>query len=165
MEQAAFRALGPVRQVGIVVEDLERALDLHAAWGPWSIWTYDRSVMRLLECDDLPGDFAFRVALSAGEPQLELIQPLDDRSPYADWLAAGRPALHHLGYVVSDIEAATTAMAEAGFACPMRGRGYGADGTGGFSYFDTAAVLGYLTEAIERPGRRREPEATRPGPG
>jgi hypothetical protein len=40
-------------------------------------------------------------------------------------------------------------MARAGFACLQHGYGFGADGSGGFAYFDTERELGYLVEALE----------------
>lgn len=146
-------------QVGIVVANLDLALHRHAGMGPWSIWTYDRSFLPTLTCAGQPVDCRFRIALDSGDPQLELIEPLDHRSPYAGWLARNGSGIHHLGYLVDDIGMAIAAMQKAGFDLIMSGSGYGADGTGGFAYFDTVAALGYVTEAIERPVRRREPEA------
>jgi methylmalonyl-CoA/ethylmalonyl-CoA epimerase len=160
---AALAAMGPEpAQLGIVVPDLERALAAHAGMGPWAVYTYDRDVVPTLECGGAPADFRFRVALNPGSLQLELIQPLDDRSPYARWLARGHSGVHHLGYLVDDVPATTAAMQAAGFAVLMSGSGHGADGTGAFSYYDTEAAVGYVMEAIRRPLQRREPEAVWP---
>lgn len=155
----AFEALGGTfAQVGIVTPDIEGALRAHAAMGPWSVWTYDRDFVPDLQAEGRPGDFAMRLALNTSTPQLELIEPLDDRSPYAQWMARGGPGLHHLGFVVEDVHATTEAMRRAGFAVIASGSGYGLDGDGGFCYYDTVDAIGYVTEAIERPARRREPE-------
>lgn len=147
-----------VAQIGMVVADLEEAVAAHRAAGPWSIWTYDRSVVPTLRCAG-GDDFAFRIALNAGDPQLELIEPLDDRGPYAEALAEAGGALHHLGFLSTDVAATTVAMEAAGVSVLLSGSGHGADGTGAFTYYDTREALGYLTEAIERPSRRREPDA------
>jgi methylmalonyl-CoA/ethylmalonyl-CoA epimerase len=149
-------------QVGIVVPDMDEALRERAGNGPWQLWTYDRAMAPGLHCGGEPADYAFRVALDVHDPQIELIQPLDEGSPYASWLAEGNRGLHHLGYLVEDLAAAIAAMEMAGYELLMGGTGHGADGTGGFAYFDTVAQLGYLTEAIERPGRRHEPDAIVP---
>lgn len=157
----ALRVLGEeIGQIGIVVPDLDVALEAHAAYGSFSIWTYDRSVVPGLHEAERPADYRFRIALNAQHPQIELIQPLDDRSTFARWLGAGHSGVHHLGYLVEDIAATTAAMEEAGFAVIAGGTGHGADGTGGFCYYDTIAAVGYITEAIERPARRRDPEFT-----
>jgi catechol 2,3-dioxygenase-like lactoylglutathione lyase family enzyme len=149
-------------QVGIVVEDLDRALRAHEGMGPWSVYTYDRSVAPDLQAGGVPADFRFRLALNPGQPQLELIQPLDDRSPYAAWLAAAGSGIHHLGFLVEDVPATTEVLRAAGFELIMSGSGHGADGTGAFAYYDTAEAVGYVTEAIRRPATRREPEAILP---
>lgn len=157
----AFRVLGSqIGQVGLVVSELERAVTAHADLGPWTLWTYDRTFVTDLEIAGRPADCRFRVALNRGQPQLEIIQPLDDDSPYAHWIAeTGGVGIHHLGFYVDDVRAATAAMEAEGYATIMTGSGYGADGTGGFGYFDTVAELGFVVEAIEVPGKRREPEA------
>jgi methylmalonyl-CoA/ethylmalonyl-CoA epimerase len=148
--------------VGVLVEDLERAIAAHAGRGPWSVWTHGAHTMRTLEADGAPVEFAFRVAADAGAPQIELIQPLDERGPHAAWMRDRGPGLHHLAYLVQDVAVARRAMREAGFAEIVAGTGQGLDGSGGFAYFDTVATLGYVTEAIERPKLRREPELVLP---
>lgn len=158
-----FDVLGrQYHQVGVVVADLDRALAAHTGLGPWSVWTYDRGAVPDLACGDEPADFAFRLALTPNDPQLELIQPLDERGPYARWLAEAGPGVHHLGFVVPDVADVTRRMRRAGFEVLLSGSGYGADGGGAFAYFDTVEAVGYVTEAIERPARRREPEAVHP---
>jgi len=145
-------------QVGIVVDDLDRALERHTGMGPWSVWTYDAEFVPTLTLDGRPADCRFRVALDGNDPQLELIQPLDHRSPYAGWLGRGGAGIHHLGYLVDDLQDAVDAMTVAEFEVIMSGSGYGLDGGGGFAYFDTVEAVGYITEAIERSERRRDPE-------
>jgi hypothetical protein len=161
-----FELLGvQVGQVGIVVDDLERALAAQTALGPWSIWTYDPTTVTRLHVAGEPAEFAIRIALNPHTPQVELIQPLDDRSPYASWLAAHDPGgVHHLGFYVEDADGVTRAMTGAGYPPLMGGAGFGADGSGVFCYSDTAAALGYIAEAIERPRVRRPPEAIVGGP-
>ena len=61
---------------------------------------------------------------------------------------AGR-GLHHLGITVESVDATIAEMAAAGYPCLQQGYGFGADGSGGFAYFDTEAELGYLLEALE----------------
>jgi len=149
---------GHVDQVGIVVEDLNQALQAYHGVGPWAVWTYDRSTVPGLHTSMGPADFRFRIALNNDDPQIELIEPLDDRSLYAQWLADGRGGLHHLGYLVDNLASATDAMRAAGFTVLAGGWGNGADGSGGFCYYDTIEAIGYIAEAIERPSRRRSPD-------
>ena len=55
-------------------------------------------------------------------------------------------------------------MQEDGFPIVQTGRGYGADGSGYYAYFDTRAVLGFYLEGIQVPISRREPEQIWPRP-
>jgi len=158
-----FEVLGrSFDQVGIVVPAIEAVLPAYEGMGPWSVYTYDRAFVPDLRAGDGASDFAMRLALNPDHPQLELIEPLDERSPYAIWMAAAGPGIHHLGYLVDDIEATTAAMNAAGFATLLSGSGYGIDGDGGFCYYDTVDAVGHVTEAIERPAQRREPDAILP---
>jgi 4-hydroxyphenylpyruvate dioxygenase-like putative hemolysin len=149
-------------QVGIVVDDIERAIAAHEGHGPWSVSTIDRTIVANLSVAGELADFAIRVAANTDAPQLELIEPLDDRSPYADWLSVHGPGIHHLGFHVESVPAVTAAMTAAGFEVVLSGSGHGLDGDGAFAYYDTVAALGYLTEARERVRRRRPPDRVVP---
>lgn len=156
-----FQALGlHFGQLGVVVNDLEGTIASHAALGPWMLYTYDVSRVRHMHIGGKPADFSFRLALNPHTPQLEIIAPLDDQNPYAAWLGEYGPGLHHLGFYVDDLPTAEAAMEGEGFAPIMGGAGMGADGTGGWCYYDTVAAVGYIIEVIELPVERRPPEAT-----
>ena len=103
-----------------------------------------------------------RLALGGSDPQVELIEPLEGPSAYHEWIDEHGYGFHHVGYYVADVRAVTVEMERAGFEVLMGGSGFGADGSGAFAYYDTVAVLGYVTEAIEVPARRHEPEALWP---
>lgn len=154
-------------QVGIVVPDLEAALRTspRPADEPWRLWTYDGAVLSERIYRGRPGTFAVRIALGGTDPQLELMQPVAGPSIYDEWWDAGRGGLHHLGYRVDDVRAMIAAMEAAGFPLLQAGFGFGADGSGGFAYFDTTAALGYIAEAIELPRERRPPDRVWPEPG
>jgi methylmalonyl-CoA/ethylmalonyl-CoA epimerase len=154
-----FEALGPqFHQLGIVVPDVEAAAAAHRALGPWSVYTYDRSIVDNLCVAGEPADFTFRLAFNQRRPQLEFIEPVND-SPYAEWLQEHGPGLHHLGFFVEDFERATTLMRGAGLEPFMSGSGFGADGSGAYAYYDTVAEVGYFVEAIDVPTARRPPES------
>jgi methylmalonyl-CoA/ethylmalonyl-CoA epimerase len=161
-------ALGDSRpyQVGIVVPDLEAAM---RAYGPargagdiWKLWTYDETVMSERRFRGSVGTFSMQIALGGSEPQLELIQPLQGPSLYHEYLEECGSGLHHLAFEVADIAAVISEMESAGFPLLQAGFGFGADGSGGFAYFDTKTALGYFAEAVHPPSVRREPERTFP---
>ncbi len=151
-------------QVGIVVPDLEAAM---RAYGPprgagdvWRLWTYGERLLSERRFRGSPGTFEMLIALGGSDPQLELIQPLEGPSIYHEHLAAGGSGLHHLAFRTTDLATTTDEMERAGFGVLQSGVGFGADGSGGFAYYDTMATLGYIAEAVEAPRVRREPERT-----
>jgi hypothetical protein len=155
--------LGPIGQLGILVHDLEEALPRYTAlWrgaGPWLVYTYGPDFLPSFHYRGEPATSAMRIALSAGRPQIELIQPLGGGPSVYDGF---EPGFHHVGVLVESIEDAMATMARAGYEAIQWGAGYGLDGDGGFAYFDTAGDLGIIVEAIEVPKRRREPELVWP---
>jgi methylmalonyl-CoA/ethylmalonyl-CoA epimerase len=102
-----------IDHVCVVTRDLERAVEVWAeryAVGPWQIWTKDRS--------NMSADYAMRVAMGQVAPgfRIEVIEPLDDRSPYARSLAAGGGAdhIHHVRFLVADYDDALRRLEGAG---------------------------------------------------
>jgi methylmalonyl-CoA/ethylmalonyl-CoA epimerase len=149
-------------QLGFVVRDLESAQARYEGMlgvESWKVYTYDGRWVRERSYRGQPEDYAMRLALSNGTPQIELIQPLSGRSIYNEWLEAERSGIHHIGYRVASIDDAVESMTSAGFELLQSGRGYGLDGDGGFAYFDTEEQVGVILEAIEVPRRRRPSEA------
>jgi hypothetical protein len=157
-------ALGPraVAQIGVLVADLERALERWEAVGPWRVYTYGPETVPELSYRGRPGEFVVRIALNRQTPQLELLQPLAGPSIYEEWLEERGEGLHHLAVRVESLSDAIAAMAAAGYETVQHGAGYGLDGDGGFAYFDTIGELGVTLEAVELPRRRREPELVWP---
>jgi hypothetical protein len=146
--------------VCVVTRDLDRAI---RAWadrygvGPWQIWRKDGSNMTAA-VHGRPVAFAMRVALCSLSPtfRLELIEPLDERSPYASSLErhGGRDHVHHLRLEVDDYRAAREHLTALGVAIPLDASFDGAPGVGSqvtATYFDTEAELGFMLELARVP--------------
>jgi methylmalonyl-CoA/ethylmalonyl-CoA epimerase len=158
----AGRAVG---QVGILVPDLEGALDRYSSrWelGPWAGYVYGPETLPSSTYRGRPGRYSMRIALAGSAPQVELIEPVEGPSIYHDWLESHPHGVHHLAVYVESLDAAIASMAAAGYALLQSGAGYGLDGDGGYAYFDTEHDFGVVLEAIEVPRRRREPDFTWP---
>jgi catechol 2,3-dioxygenase-like lactoylglutathione lyase family enzyme len=155
----------PVGQIGIVVHDLESACCRYSAlWqsGPWRIYTYGPEILSSQTYRGEPSRFVVRIALNPTTPQLELLQPLEGPSVYDDRLERRSEGLHHLAAFVEDADEAIESLAAAGYRVVQEGRGFGVEGDGVFTYFETEHDLGYLVEVVERPNVRREPELVIP---
>jgi catechol 2,3-dioxygenase-like lactoylglutathione lyase family enzyme len=144
----------PVFQFAFVVEDFEAALERYSNTlntGPWRCWRFGAELHEACEYRGGPTEFTSLLALNDQSPQIELIQPLSGPSVHKDWLDAHGPGAHHLGIVVASVAEAAAQMADAGFPALQSGSGFGPDGSGTYAYFDTAAALGLMVEAVEPP--------------
>jgi hypothetical protein len=155
-----------VDQVAVVVRDLDVAMRHYhekIGIGPWRVYTFGPDRVRDMTFRGREQPYSMKLALAdAGELSYELIEPVDGPSTYHEFLAAHGEGLHHLGCFVGDLDAAIGAMEARGFAVLQSGRGYGVDGDGGYAYFDSAAALGCIFEAIELPRALPDPERTYP---
>jgi hypothetical protein len=156
-----------INHLCVVTRDLERAM---RAWGdrygvgPWSVWTKDASNMSAV-VDGAGTAFAMRVALCNLSPasRLELIQPLDDRSPYAASLArhGGADHVHHVRLEVDDFEAARTRLDRSGVRRMLDAEFDGAPGVAARfagTYYDTEEELGLVVEIGHAPAGFTMPE-------
>lgn len=158
--------LGSAGQVGILVPDLEKGIDLYGRLlgiEEWQCYCYDQEFMPWSRYGQEEGAFGMKIAMGGSNPQIELIQPLAGPSIYHDFIAEGRMGLHHLGVFVDDLDAAISLMTGAGYQVTQTARGYGLGGDGGFAYFDTDSDLGVVIEAIEIPATRRSGTVRRTG--
>lgn len=153
-------------QIGIVVVSLDDALTTWGASAParsqWRIWMYGPHMMIRQTYLGEPAHHSMLLAMNGASPQLELVHPLRGPSIYHTWLETHGPGLHHIGYYVDDLVAVDREMLDAGFEIVQTGEGFGADGTGRYSYYDTREALGFYLEGIEVPVVRREPDRTWP---
>lgn len=77
-----------IAQVGILVEDLDQAVETY--WkvgkiGPWQIYTYQRPLVKAMNYRGKPADYKMRIALTwVNALCIELIQVLDGESIYQE---------------------------------------------------------------------------------
>ena len=157
MSQPVFSG---ANHICVATNDIERAVrtwsDRYGV-GPWSLWTKDASNMTA-DVDGWPTDFAMRVALCRLSPtfRIELIQPLDDRSPYAASLAGhgGTDHIHHVRFDVDDYERSSAQLDRLGARRVFEGRFAGASAAVGEfvgTYYDTVDDLGFIAEIGSAP--------------
>ena len=104
-----------------------------------------------------------RVALAQiGPMQIELIQPLEGESIYAEFIREHGYGIHHIAATVDDLESAVAQAEALGLEHVMGGGGHGLDNDGGFAYLGTESLLGTTFELIQLPKRRVQPERVYP---
>jgi methylmalonyl-CoA/ethylmalonyl-CoA epimerase len=82
-----------------------------------------------------------------GGLQIELIQPLKGRSIYDEFLEEKGEGLHHLAFMVEDIDAETAALEKKGFKVVQTG----AMPNTRWAYFEAEASGGMLIELCQAP--------------
>lgn len=142
------------QQICFVVPSVDEAVRIwHAQYGvgPWTLLNLAPDDPRV---DGREEPYAFCAAVAAWGPiELELIEPLDDRSDYARSLAAhgGRPHFHHLKTTSGDYRDAVDALVAGGHRIVQSGR----VGETAFAYLSLGDRTGCTIElASRRPGER-----------
>lgn len=148
----ADRMLGPIDQIGFVVADLDRSLSSRMralGLGPWTVF---RGVTLDGRFRGEPTHVAIDVALAyQGDVQIELIQPVGDApSPYRDGSGAPRCGMHHVAWVVDDLDAAVTAATARGMVPVFEA----SNPSTRVAYLEAAGEAGVLYEFIEGAGMR-----------
>lgn len=146
------RFLGPIRQLGFVVPDIEAAMDHWSrVMGVGPFFYNPRVPIEDYTYAGVRHEPHNSVALAnAGHIQVELIQCRNDvPSMYRDFVAAGNWGLQHTAYWTEDYDRDLARMQAEGFAVRMAGR-VGVDGR--FAYFDAETHPGTVIELSEVKG-------------
>lgn len=113
---------GPIRQIGYVVRDLERALSEWIALGvgPWFVV---REHTQQLIYRGEPCEVTISIALAnSGDLQVELIhQHGDTPSIFTEFLDSGREGFHQFAWWVDDFDAAVASAQAAGWPVVWEG--------------------------------------------
>ena len=83
----------------------------------------------------------------SGNMQVELLQPVRGQGLHVEFLASNGPGLHHLGFLIDDLDAVVAVGEAAGFPKLMGSR----FGSLSFAYLDTFDALGVYVELVEDP--------------
>jgi catechol 2,3-dioxygenase-like lactoylglutathione lyase family enzyme len=135
------------RQLGFVVDDLDRAMTQWLAEGSGPFFVVRKPNGSGVSYRGKRLDLQFSVAFAqSGDTQIELLHQHDGApSYYREAIPVGTSGLHHVGRLVDDFDAAMSRYAKRGVAVA----GQNAPGDQRFTYFDTRAGLGAMTEIIE----------------
>ena len=139
--------LDKVNQVGIVVRDMDRAIKNYEeifgiSFPKVVVPDYFNRVYR-----GKPENFRMKIGLAMmGELQIELIQPLEGKTIYAEFLEKWGQGIHHLGFDVKDLDERVAAFRGLGIGVLMNGERVG----GKFAYMDTEGTLGIMVELMQR---------------
>jgi methylmalonyl-CoA/ethylmalonyl-CoA epimerase len=150
-------------QIGIVVRDLEATMQRYVddyGIGPWDIVEFHPEDAPDLHEHGKRVGRSWRLASTMiGRVQWELIEPLDDESVYARFLAEKGEGVHHIALAPSNFDEAVAAQAERGNELVLSGTfsGYRV------AYLATDRDLGVIAEIFSPPADAdATPDATSP---
>ena len=159
-------AIGAIEHVGVLVGDLDRAMEHYTndlGIGPWVGYTISPDWVRDMTVHGKQQGHVFKIALcQVGSMLYELIESVEGPSIYEEFLNQRGEGVHHLGYFVEDIDAEISNMESRGFSMLQSGRGFGTNDDGAYAYFDTERACGCILEALEMPPEMPPPERTYP---
>ena len=135
-----LRRLGRVHHVAIVVESIEAALVFHR----------DRLGLELETIMDIPSDRVRIAFLGVGESKVELVQPTDDTTGVARFLASKGEGFHHVCYEVDNLAETLLRLEIDGVELIDTAPRRGAEGP--VAFIHPRSGHGVLVELIEAPG-------------
>ncbi len=141
---------GHLDQIGIVVSDIEKVASSFQnllGIGPFEVFDLPGEVPdSTAEYYGNPGSWKLKLAFAQSGPlMLELIQPVSGKSIFMDFLNEHGPGLHHLRYIVPDIEQCIKNVKKNGFQIISKGKGVHKNSI--WAYIDTREILdGVLIE-------------------
>ena len=155
-----------ITQVAMVVHSVEATAKKYyddLGIGPWRFYTIEPETTGEMTLRGRPVKHAFRAALTkVGDVSMELIEPLEGESLYAEHLAQHGEGLHHVAFAVDNYEDTKRQLKDKGYQEVQSGRTFNCCS---YSYFNTDQALGCLAEfgsGIEEGKAFPEPEKTYP---
>jgi hypothetical protein len=147
--------LGPVRQVGYVVKDIEEAMQewLNLGVGPWFLT--GKVPVENFQYMGKPSDLDMSVALThSGYVQVELIRQNNDASSlYRDFLQTVGEGIQHVSHWVEDFDEKSKMLLDLGYIIGHSGN-IGPNGR--FAYFVNEKLPGTILEVSEVSGFKGE---------
>lgn len=138
MRQPRFTAPGPIHHIGVVVEDIDVAVEQYRQLG----FTGGATTRVAEQNVDI-------AALRAGESWVEILSPIDRESGIGRFLASRGAGFHHIAYLVDDLAGTLDALAGAGVELIDRQPRVGLHNWR-VAFVHPRACAGVLTELVER---------------
>jgi len=138
-------------QIGIVVRDLDATIRRYVddyGIGPWEIWEFNPETAKDWCEYGRPVEHASGLAVTrvgatqVGQVMWELIQPLDDKSLWARFLAEKGEGVHHIAVATPNFDDVVAAQAQRGNKLVLNGTFSGIP----LAYLPTDRDLGVIIE-------------------
>lgn len=145
--QAPAFGIHPVRHVGVIVPDVDKAAREYADVLGIPV-PQTREFTGVPFPDDYTGDRNAHpkvTTIQLANMSIELLQPIGGKSPWRDHLDQFGPGLHHIAFGVPDVAQAVAQLQAAGGKYVLGKAGFQA------AYVDLKPILGFTAELIQNP--------------
>jgi methylmalonyl-CoA/ethylmalonyl-CoA epimerase len=147
MPEPAFKK---VKEIGIVVRDINKTaatFQNEFGIGPWIFFELTSSLVKNMEVYNIKKNYrALTAKCRIGDIAIELIQPEDDCSIYADFLKSMGEGPYYIGYEASHYEKLLIYLRSKNFKMIQSGE---IPGKYWFSYFDTRKELKHILKVYK----------------
>jgi len=148
-------------QIGIVVRDLDATMQKYVdeyGIGPWKIYEFNPGNAKDLREYGQPVKRSWRLTVAmVGQLQWELIEPVDDESIYARFLAEKGGGVQHIAVAAQSFDEMLAMEAKRGIDVVLSGEFEGVR----VAYLGTDRDLGVILEIFSSmPNLEQKPEAT-----
>lgn len=147
-----------VMQIGLVVKSVAEGVKKYqeCGIGPWEIKELGPDKLGNLTVRGERLDFALLAAVAMiGDTQIELIEPLDDKSIYSEFLQQHGEGLHHLAMDIDGFQKTISFFENKGVGVLQSGTmlqaGTVLQAGAGFAYLDSEKQLSFIAEIYDRP--------------
>lgn len=146
-----------IQQVCVVCNDLHQTMENY--WnilgiGPWAVLDFGSPMVPDLQYYGKPIWGRYRGAFcQVGPIEMELFETLEGDSIYQDWIDEQGEGLHHIKFLVEDLDVdrVTSELAKQGFPAIQEGH-FGPELKNHFAYFDMRKPLKAIMETSNRTG-------------
>lgn len=140
-----------ILQINIVVKNVEKTIKNFEIYGVGP-WTRDNGISEVLRDRTVYGrecDYEFYAAFAnIGDIEIELIQPIDEKSDYYRFLMEHGEGIHHIA-IKHNKENFKKLMTERNISILQSGYW---EGFGKYTYYDTFDDLGLVLEVYDKEG-------------
>ena len=138
--------LSAITRVGLVVRDLEATVGFYEKefqMGPWERLEYNGKSVKNMKGYGQPADCRYLAASAVvGETAIKIIQPLDEKSIFAEFLKHYGEGFHHITYKADDFEWSRARFRDFGVKESHSGNVNGND----FVYFNSLHEFQHIIE-------------------
>ncbi len=135
---SAFIPPGPIHHIGIVVDDLDAAIEAYRNIG----WEPGETVRLLDQQVDI-------VPVQADESWIEILKPLSQDSAIGRYLDSRGPGFHHVAYLVDNLDATLESLRSSAIELIDEQPRIGLHGWK-IAFLHPRSCAGVLTELVER---------------